>query len=91
MRPQANQNPKTNIEETTIEPANPLFADSGRASLSSEISEWLQEFRESFSDESVPEHRDSHASSSHGVSLEPTSKRSVDLGTHRVNTHFPKV
>ena len=32
-------------------------------------------------DERVPEHRDSHASSSHEVSLEPTFKRSVDLGS----------
>ena len=33
----------------------------------------------------VPEHRDSHASSSHEPSLEP--KRSVDLGKHSVCTH----
>ena len=46
ISPQANQNSKTNVEETTTEPGNPLFADSGRAPLSSEISEWLQEFRE---------------------------------------------
>ena len=39
-------------------------------------------------DERVPEHRDSHASSSHGPSLEPM--RSVDLGKHSVKTHFPK-
>ena len=32
----------------------------------------------------VPEHRDSHASSSHEVSLEPTSKRRADLGEHSV-------
>ena len=41
-------------------------------------------------DDRVPEHRDSHASSSHEVSLEPTSKRSEDLGKHSVETHFPK-
>ena len=46
--------------------------------------------RKSFSDERVPEHRDSHASSSHGVSSEPASKRSVDLGNHSAYTHFPK-
>ena len=34
----------------------------------------------------VPEHRDSHASSSHELSLEPT--RSADLGKHSVCTHF---
>ena len=33
---------------------------------------------------------DSHASSSHEVSLEPTTKRREDLGKHRVYTHFPK-
>ena len=31
---------------------------------------------------------DSHASPSHELSLEPT--RSVDLGKHSVDTHFPK-
>ena len=41
-------------------------------------------------DERVPEHRDSHTSSSHEVSLEPTSKRSEDLGKHSVETQFPK-
>ena len=41
-------------------------------------------------DERVPEHRDSYASSSHGLSLEPTSTRSADLGKHSVYTHFPK-
>ena len=32
----------------------------------------------------------SHASSSHEVSLEPTTKRRGDLGKHNVHTHFPK-
>ena len=54
----------------------------------SDIPEWLQEFRENLVDERVPEHRDSHASSSHEPSLEPV--RSVDLGKHSVYTHFPK-
>ena len=31
-------------------------------------------------DDKDPEHRDSHASSSHELSLEPTSTRSEDLG-----------
>ena len=39
-------------------------------------------------DDRVPERRDSHASSSHEPSLEPT--RSADLGQHSVKTHFPK-
>ena len=41
-------------------------------------------------DDRVPEHRDSHASSSHEVSLEPTSARREDLCKHSVYTHFPK-
>ena len=44
----------------------------------SDIPEWLHEFRENLVDERVPEHRDSHASSSHEPSLEPL--RSVDFG-----------
>ena len=64
---QANQqNLKPNKEETTIERGDPLCSD---------IPEWLQEFKENLVDDRVPEHRDSHASSSHEVSLEPTSKR----------------
>ena len=46
--------------------------------LYSDIPEWLQEFRENLVDDRVPEHRDSHASSSHEPSLQPM--RSVDLG-----------
>ena len=37
----------------------------------------------------IPVHGDSHASSSHEVSLEPTTKRREDLGKHDVHTHFP--
>ena len=65
-----------------------LFADSGRAS--SEIPEWLQEFRENLVDDEIPEHGDSHASSSHEVFLEPTFKRREDLCKHSVETLFPK-
>ena len=50
--------------------------------LYSEIPEWLQEFRENLVDDEIPEHGDSHASSSHEVSLEPTFKRRVDLCKH---------
>ena len=39
-------------------------------------------------DDRVPEHRESHASSSHGLSLEPS--RSADLEKHSVHTHFSK-
>ena len=77
-----------NVEEM-IERRDPLFA-AKPAPLCAEIPEWLQEFRENLVDDRVPEHRDSHASSSHEVSSEPTSKRSEDLGKLSVCTHFPK-
>ena len=56
----------------------------------SDIPERLQEFRENLVDDRVPERRDSHASSSHEFSLEPTTKRREDLGKHSVYIHFPK-
>ena len=61
-----------------------------RDPLYSEIPEWLQEFRENLLDERVPEHRDSHASSSDEASLEPILKRREDLCKHSVETHFSK-
>ena len=86
---QANQNlPETYEKETEIERSDPLYTDSGHAC--SEIPGRLQDFKENVVDDEVPERRDSHASSSHEVSLEPTSKRSEDLGKHRVFSHFPK-
>ena len=78
---QANKNPKPNKKETTIERGNPL---------DSEIPEWLQEFREILVDDDIPLQGGSHASSSHEISLEPTTKRREDLGKHSVYTHFPK-
>ena len=41
-------------------------------------------------DDEIPLQGGSHASSSHEVSLEPTTKRREDLGKHSVDTHFPK-
>ena len=41
-------------------------------------------------DDEIPVHGDSHASSSHEASLEPTTKRRKDLDKHSVCTHFPK-
>ena len=61
-----------------------------RDPLCSDIPEWLQELKENLVDDRVPEHRDSHASSFRGASLEPTSTKSEDLGKHNVHTHFPK-
>ena len=52
----------------------------------SDTPEWLQEFREYLVDDGVPERRDSHASSSHEVSLEPTPARSADLGKQCLNS-----
>ena len=78
---QANKIQKPNKMETTIERGN---------SLDSEILEWLQEFREILVDDEIPLQGGSHASSSHEVSLEPTTKRREDLGKHSVYTHFPE-
>ena len=78
---QANKIQKPNKKETTIERGNPL---------DSEILEWLQEFMENLVDDEIPIQGGSHASSSHEVSLEPTTKRREDLGKHSVYTHFPK-
>ena len=41
-------------------------------------------------DHEIPLQGGSHASSSHEVSLEPTTKRREDLGKQNVHTHFPK-
>ena len=78
---QANKIQKPNKKETTIERSNPS---------DSEIPEWLQEFRENLVDDEIPLQGGSHASSSHEVSLEPTTKRREDLGKHSVKTHFLK-
>ena len=71
-----------------MERSDPLLTDSVR--VSSQIPEWLQEFRENLVDDEIPKHEDSHASSSHEASLEPIFKRREDLGKHSVYTHFPK-
>ena len=77
------KNPKPNKnEDHELERGDPLYSD---------IPEWLQEFRGNLVDDRVPERRDSHASSSHQPSLEPTPTRSADLGKHSVQTHFHKV
>ena len=81
---QANKITKTNKKETTTARGDPLCSDN------SEIPEWLQEFRENLVDDEIPEQGDSHASSSHEASLEPTTKRREELGKHSVYTHFPE-
>ena len=58
---QANEIPKPNKKETTIERRNQCG--------DSEIPEWLQEFRENLVDDEIPLHGGSHASSSHEASL----------------------
>ena len=79
---QANKTSKPNKKKTTIERRSPCG--------DSEIPEWLQEFREILVDDEILLQGGSHASSSHEVSLEPTSKRREDLGKHNLYTHFPK-
>ena len=66
-----------------------ISEDTGRPYYS-DIPEWLPVFRENLVDDRVPEHRNSHASSSHESSLEPKPARSADLREHSVYTHFPK-
>ena len=78
---QANKTTKTNQKRATERTGKPLY---------SENPEWLQEFKENLVDDEIPEHGDSHASSSHEVSLEPTFKRRENLCKHSVYTHFPK-
>ena len=73
-KPTKSQNPKKK-KETTIERGSPC---------DSEIPEWLQEFRENLVDDEIPLQGGSHASSSHEASLEPTTKRREDLGTHNL-------
>ena len=70
--PKPTKNVKTKKKRKSRQ--NRCFVDKP-APLSSEIAEWLQEFRENLVGERVPEHRDSHASSFHEVSLEDTSKK----------------
>ena len=66
------KNPKPNKNENhSTERSDPLYSD---------IPEWLQEFRENLVDDRVPERRDSHASSSHEPSSEPTLTRSCGFG-----------
>ena len=74
--------PQKHEQETPIERGNPCG--------DSEIPEWLQEFRVHLVDDENPLQGGSHASSSHEVSLEPTTKRREDLGKHNVHTHFPE-
>ena len=70
----------SNVEEM-IERSNPFEP---------EIPEWLQEFREILVDDEIPVHGDTHASSSHEVSLEPILKRREDLCKHSGLYSFPK-
>ena len=81
MVPKPIKFPKQIKKETTIERCDPLY---------SEIPEWLREFSENLVDDEIPVHGDSHASSSHEASLEPTFKRREVLCQHSVYTHFPK-
>ena len=86
---QANQSPKPiKKKEPQKEGRDPLLKERGDP-LNSEIPEWLQEFKENLVDDEIPKHGDSHASSSHEVSLKSTFQRREDLGKHSVCIHFP--
>ena len=52
-----------------------LMIELGNPCDDSEIPEWLQELRENLVDAEIPEHGNSHVSSSHEASLEPIFKR----------------
>ena len=73
----ANKNRKTNKKGTQDEQDDPLFTDPRRAS--SEIPERLQEFRENLVDDEIPEHGNSHASSSQETSSKLTFQIREDL------------
>ena len=67
------------IERDNNSADNGTTRHSGRAS--SEIPEWLQEFRENLVDDEVPERGDSHVSF---FFLESTFKKPEELGKHSV-------
>ena len=69
MKPKPRKHHKQK-KETTIERSNPL---------DSEIPEWLQEFKENLVDDEIPLQGGSHASFSHETSLQPTTKRHVNI------------
>ena len=52
----------------------------------SDIPEWLQEFRENLVDDRVPEHRDSHASSSHEPYFRAAEKSGIRQTAQYVNS-----
>ena len=87
---QANKIPKKSKQKEPQKERGDTLLKERRDPLYSEIPEWLQEFREHLVDDEIPKHGDSHASSSHEVSLEPIFKRREDLGKHNVYTHFPQ-
>ena len=53
-----------------------------------DLPEWLEEFKENLVDDSIPEHRDAPASSSHELSSEPRAK--VVSGKHSIFSHFSR-
>ena len=85
---QGNQKfPKTNKKETMIERGNPLSADSGRAS--SEIPEWLQEFRENLVDDEVPECKRREDFGKHSVYTNFPKDRNCEICQRTKSTRAP--
>ena len=75
------KNPKPNKKRNhDRERGDLLNSDNQNGCKNSEKISWMIEFLNA----------ETHASSSHEPSLEPTPTRSVDLGKHNVETHFPK-
>ena len=82
-KPKPTKFQKQNKKETTIERGD-LCDDP-------EIPEWLQEFSENLVDHEIPLQGGSHASSSHEVSLEPTTKETWRIWVSIMfMTHFPE-
>ena len=73
------QKPKTQINNDDNEEL--------RGNSSHDLPEWLEEFKDTLVDESVPEHQDA-SSSSHESPSELRAK--VVSGEHSIFTHFPK-
>ena len=84
---QANKNPKKPIK---MNPRGNRATRCLPTQVVQDLKSRMQEFRENLVVDEIPVHGDSHASSSHEESLEPTTKRREDLGKHSVKTHFPK-
>ena len=81
---QANKNPKPNKKEPQNERRDTLLRERETRYIQTSWS-GCKNSEENLVDDEIPEHGDSHASSSHEVSLEPIFKRREDLCKHSVH------